>query len=328
MFVLAHISDVHLPLDGRPRTRELLSQRIVGYANWKRGRDHVHRAEVLAKITEHLLAQRPDHIAVTGDLVNVAARREWPGARAFLDSLGPHRDVTVIPGNHDAYVGGGVPGMIAAFDANMRGDAAHHGGDGLPATARGLEARFPFVRLRGNIALIGCSSAVPTAPFMATGRLGRDQLMRLEEDLTRLKAEGRIRVVLIHHPPIPGLASARRRLSDDADLAALLGRAGAELVLHGHNHTATAAMTPGPDTPVPVIGVPSTSARADGKRPAAQYNLLRFEGPDHAPSITLERYGLLRDERDPVELFQKTGLTGAALNQPVHPLAAEQAVRD
>ncbi|MEM8876369.1 MAG: metallophosphoesterase [Pseudomonadota bacterium] len=325
MFVLAHISDVHLPLDGRPRTRELLSQRILGYANWKRGRDQVHRAEVLAKITDHMVAQRPDHIAVTGDLVNVAAQREWPGARAFLDSLGSYQDVTVIPGNHDAYVGGGVPGMVAAFDPNMRGDTGHHASDGSSNSVRGLDGRFPFVRLRGNVALIACSSAVPTAPFMATGRLGQDQLTRLEEELNALKAEGRVRVVLIHHPPIPGLASARRRLSDDADLAALFERTGAELVLHGHNHTATATMTPGPDAPVPIIGVPSTSARTHGERPAAQYNLLRFEGPDHAPSVTLERYGILRDEKDPVELFQKTDMAGAALHQPVHPLAAEQA---
>jgi 3',5'-cyclic AMP phosphodiesterase CpdA len=320
MFVLAHISDVHLPLNGRPRARELLGKRILGYANWRRGRDDIHRPEVLEKIATHMLSQAPDHIAVTGDLVNVAANREWAGARAFLDSLGDHDQVTVIPGNHDAYVGGSVPAMVEAFDANMRGDKEHQHADPAMPTARGLERRFPFVRLRGNMAIIACSTAVPTAPFMATGWLGKAQLDRLEILLTSLKAEGRYRVVLIHHPPVPGLATGRRRMSDDTEFAELLSRTGAELVLHGHNHTATAMMTPGPDTPIPVIGVPSTSARADSKRPAAQYNLFRFDGPDHAPLVTLERYGLRHDEKDPVELLQKTELASAPLHQPVHPL--------
>jgi 3',5'-cyclic AMP phosphodiesterase CpdA len=147
MFVLAHISDVHLPLDGRPGTRELIGKRILGYANWRRGRDEVHRAEVLEKITAHMLAQRPDHIAVTGDLVNVASAREWSGARVFLDSLGDTGSVTALPGNHDAYIGGSVPAMIAAFAPNMRGDtdaeSEQFRATGSPALPyRNLDDRF------------------------------------------------------------------------------------------------------------------------------------------------------------------------------------------
>ena len=47
---------------------------------------------------------------------------------------------------------------------------------------------FPFVRRRGPLALIGLSTAVPTAPFMATGRLGDAQLARLGEMLDALAA--------------------------------------------------------------------------------------------------------------------------------------------
>jgi 3',5'-cyclic AMP phosphodiesterase CpdA len=325
MFVLAHISDVHLPLDGRPRTRELFGKRVLGYANWRRGRDEIHRGEVLEKIATHMLAQRPDHIAVTGDLVNVAAGREWFGARAFLDRLGPPDRVTAVPGNHDAYVGGSVPAMIEAFAPNMQGDAetsAVHSSVASPVIpVRNLDDRFPFVRLRGNVALIGCSTAVPTAPFMATGWLGEVQRTRLEEILTTLGEEGRTRIVLIHHPPVPGLATGRRRMTDQTEFAAILARTGAELVLHGHNHTATAIASPGPDAPVPIIGVASLSARAHGGKPAAQYNLIRIEGPDHSPAMTLERYGLMRDEHDDVALLQRTELTSAPLDQPVHPLS-------
>ena len=39
--------------------------------------------------------------------------------------------------------------------------------------------RFPFLRRRGDVALIALSSGLPTGPFMATGRLGERQLARL-----------------------------------------------------------------------------------------------------------------------------------------------------
>jgi 3',5'-cyclic AMP phosphodiesterase CpdA len=155
---------------------------------------------------------------------------------------------------------------------------------------------------------------------MATGWLGTSQLERLEHMLSALGEQGRTRVVLIHHPPVPGLSTGRRRMTDDLDFAAMLARTGAELVLHGHNHTATATTTPGPDAPVPVIGVASFSARAHGSKPAAQYNLIQIDGPDHSPSLLLERYGLRRDENDDVELLQRTDIGSAALDQPVHPL--------
>ena len=59
---------------------------------------------------------------------------------------------------------------------------------------------FPSLRRRGPLALIGVSSAVPTAPLMATGWLGRDQLEALERLLIGLSTEQLFRVLLIHHP--------------------------------------------------------------------------------------------------------------------------------
>ena len=48
---------------------------------------------------------------------------------------------------------------------------------------------FPFLRRRGPLALIGVTSGVPTAPFLATGRLGEKQLSRLAEALDQLAAQ-------------------------------------------------------------------------------------------------------------------------------------------
>src|SRR6516162_9253529 len=77
-------------------------------------------------------------------------------------------------------------------------------------------AAFPFLRVRGEIAIVGLSSAVPTGPLMATGRLGKAQLEAFAELLRETGAKGLARVVLIHHPPIAGVTPPLRGLSDAA----------------------------------------------------------------------------------------------------------------
>src|SRR5262249_15949346 len=154
----------------RPRWSELAGKRATGYLNWRRKRHLVHRSDVLARVVADLKAQAPDHIAVTGDLVNIALGSEYAPAAAWLAALGTPRDVTLGPGNQDGYGGGGARYPSAHWGDYLRGD------DG---------GTFPFLRRRGSLALIGLSSAVPTAPFMATGRLGAAQLAELAELLAR-----------------------------------------------------------------------------------------------------------------------------------------------
>ena len=59
---------------------------------------------MLDALVADMQAQRPDHIAVTGDLVNLALEAEFTPAQAWLESVGTPQRVTVVPGNHDAYV--------------------------------------------------------------------------------------------------------------------------------------------------------------------------------------------------------------------------------
>ena len=68
-----------------------MSKRGLGYLNWLRKRRAIHRPEVLAAIVADLKAQQPDHIAVTGDLVNLSLSNEFAPARAWLDALGRRR---------------------------------------------------------------------------------------------------------------------------------------------------------------------------------------------------------------------------------------------
>lgn len=270
MFVLAHLSDPHIGPLPRPRLVDLLSKRIIGYANWWRSRARVHRLAVLDTLTSDLIAQPHDHTAVTGDLVNIALAGEFAVAQAWLDRLGGPEDVSFVPGNHDAYVRGAMAHWDDHWDAFMRGDAE--------ALAAPTTVRFPYVRRRGRVALVGLSTAVPTLPISASGRLGHDQVTRLIELLRRLAEERLFRIVLIHHPPFTPLAKRLKRLIDGGAFREAIARAGAELVLHGHTHKHAVVWLKGPQAPVPVIGVPSASAVPGRRDDAAAYNLYRITG--------------------------------------------------
>jgi 3',5'-cyclic AMP phosphodiesterase CpdA len=260
-FTLAHLSDPHLPPLPKPRLAELAGKRALGYVNWTRNRHKYQRREVLDTLVHDLKAQAPDHIAVTGDLVNLALEAEFAPARAWLDGVGPPDRVTTIPGNHDAYVRATYHRFGETFAPYLASDNGSAG--------------FPALRRRGPLALISLSTAVPTLPLMATGTLGHNQLAALERVLERLATEDVFRVLLVHHP----LKSDARhkRMTDAADLLALLKRHGVELVLHGHDHIHSTMWFEGPNGNIPAIGVPSASALAHGRYPAAAYNLFTIE---------------------------------------------------
>jgi 3',5'-cyclic AMP phosphodiesterase CpdA len=264
MFTLAHLSDPHLGPIPTPRLRELINKRGLGIINWYRKRHRYHHADVVAAIVADMKAQAPDHIAVTGDLVNVSLDVEFANAARWLDTLGTPKDVTLVPGNHDAYI------------RRASGWAAQHWGDFM----RGDDgAAFPFVRRRGPLALIGLTTSLPTGPFMATGRVGGEQLAGLAEILIALAREPLFRVVLIHHPPIPNRRHYMKRLIDGAMFRALLVEHGAELVLHGHNHDQQLMWLDGPKGGrIPAVGVPSASAIISTHDDPAAYNLYRIGG--------------------------------------------------
>jgi len=259
VFTLAHLSDPHVPPLPAPRFSELMGKRALGYLNWTRIRHKYHRREVLDALVVDLKAQAPDHTAVTGDFVNLALEAEFAPAAGWLKSVGRPEMVTAIPGNHDAYVRKTRHRFAEAFADYLRGD------DAAKAT------NFPSLRRRGPLALISLSSALPTPPFYATGTLGRAQLDALKGLLERLAAEPLFRVLLIHHPLRSD--SQIKRLTDAADLLAILQDHGVEMILHGHDHIHSTIWIDGPDGRIPVIGVPSASALAHGRRPAAAYNL-------------------------------------------------------
>ncbi|MDW8342100.1 MAG: metallophosphoesterase [Geminicoccaceae bacterium] len=248
VFRLAHLTDVHLGPLPRPRLVELCSKRITGFVSWHLRRRHLHRPEVLEATLAALSAERPDHTVVTGDLVNISLPGEYAAARRWLERLGSGERVTVIPGNHDAYVPGAAEAGWPLWRPWM-------------ADARST-ADFPFVRRIGPVALVGLSSAVPRPWGDAAGALGRAQLEALAARLAALRGSGLCRVLLVHHPPVAGWSPRRKALLDAPELCAVLAREGADLVLCGHDHRLASAWLPGADGPVPVLCAPSASLRA------------------------------------------------------------------
>lgn len=265
MFVLAHISDPHLPPLPAPRCSELRTKRLGGFINWQRKRRDIHVLDTLERLVAHVREQNPDHIAVTGDLINLALPEEFPAGHTWLKNLGSARDVTFVAGNHDAYV------------RRMEGEPARHWGEYMTGDDQ-QDVAFPFVRRRGPVAIIGLSTAVAAPWFRATGRLGKEQIEGLRETLTRLGAEGAFRIIAIHHPPESEPRRQSERLLDGGPLLAAIAHAGAELLIHGHEHIHSVSWFDAGGRRVPAVGVPSASATAGGHWQAAGYNLYRIEG--------------------------------------------------
>ena len=294
---IAHLTDVHLgPIDGfTPRYWNL--KRGVGYVNWLRKRRKVHSREVLDRIVLDMWAQKPDHVVVTGDLVNIGLPQEHSNALHWLQSLGPPEHVTVIPGNHDIYTHIGSDPGTGRWGAYMAPND-----DGRSYSVQGED--FPFVRVVDGIALVALNSSVPTPPLLAFGEIGASQLSRLEPILTRLGDANVFRLVLIHHPPLVGQAGAARGLRDAEALQGVLTRGGAELVLHGHNHRDMFAWYPHRSGRAAIVGTSSaSSAVAHRHEPAARYNLLDID--PESKSIDLVGRGLRDADGMIVELERR-----------------------
>lgn len=281
MFRLAHFSDPHIGPLPSVRLRDLASKRMVGYLNWRRSRMLAHDMPLLWRMLADMKAQHPDHIACTGDLINIGLHSEFEPAARFLAEVGTPQHVSFVPGNHDAYV----------HSSQARID--QHLGPWMVSEAGNYEG-FPYIRLKGPIALIGLSSAVPTFALLATGSLGVDQRRRFSDALKFLASQKLARVVMIHHPPYRGGATFGRQLTDAAAFEEIIEECGAELILHGHNHAVSLTHLAGPTgTRVPVVGAPSISAIRGSKTHRAGYHLFDFEMTDTGVTITAQTRGLL-----------------------------------
>lgn len=244
-----HCSDIHLFNLRGVGAHRFLNKRLTGGVNLMLKRGKHHDGALFDRLTVLARELEVDRVVITGDLSNLALEQEFEHIAAKLEAVG--RPVTVIPGNHDTYTRGAerarrFEAMLGHF---MHGERA---GDGH-------ERYYPFVQRYGDVALIGVSTAQASLPLYAVGTVGAAQLGRLDEILARLGDEGLTRIVLIHHPVMPGVALRRHDLIDLDAFGQVIARRGAELILHGHEHRAIEGTIPGPNAPVPVHGISSAT---------------------------------------------------------------------
>jgi 3',5'-cyclic AMP phosphodiesterase CpdA len=287
MVLIAHLSDIHLSPLPKVQWNELLSKRITGFLNWKLKRAKHMQTDILLHLVEHLKNKNPDLTAITGDIVNLSLDEEFKQAAIWLENFAPPEKLALIPGNHDAYLKDSFANFQAAFKNYTTGEMIE-------------KQPYPFIRRVKNVAIISCSSAVPTLPFMAYGKFEQAQASRLSKALKALKQANYFRIVLIHHPVIGKAADGFRKGLHGAELfQQIIQKNGAELILHGHTHKSsvnaiTGVSNGGLNGETPVIGVASASADAAHGDDPARYNLFNISSKGKEWRCEMSEFGYQR----------------------------------
>ncbi len=280
MYRLAHISDAHLGPMSNISWTKLLSKRLTGYINWQRNRAKQFSPDILSGLLSHMLKASPDHIVITGDLINLSLEEEIVRAKFWLEAMGSGKDVSIVCGNHDAYIKGMLEVAIQSWQEYLIGDNRKPVID---------NSSFPILRKRGPCSLILINTALPTKPFDATGLFDQEQAKKLEQMLHQEKDN--CRVILIHHPPFEKATSPSKELIGHQLFRDIVRGEGAELILHGHTHQDTCVQIDGPDNPVPVICVAAAGQEIGGRKPAAQYNWFEIERKSGNWNINQTKFG-------------------------------------
>jgi 3',5'-cyclic AMP phosphodiesterase CpdA len=266
----AHLSDLHLSSPAGAPLGTLLGKRGLGYLSWRWRRRAAAGPAAWAALVRDVEAMRPDHVLITGDLTQLGLAVEFAQVRRALEGLGDPSRVTLVPGNHDVYRPGSWAPMLAGWAPYLSADTA------WPTAGEGRTPDlFPTLRVHGAVAIIGVSTARPSAPFLAVGSVGAGQQRRLAELLAETGRRGLFRVVLMHHPPTSAVVSWRKRLTDAPALRTIVAEHGAELILHGHAHRASLNQLPGATGRTLVIGAPAAMPIGERAARRARYYLGR-----------------------------------------------------
>ncbi|EJF91393.1 metallophosphoesterase family protein [Bartonella melophagi] len=294
MFYLAHISDVHLSPLPQPSLSELFGKRLTGYLNWQKKRKSQMTTSVLDTLMHALKKEKPDHLVISGDLVNLSLDKEFEQACRWLCAQGHPKNISLTLGNHDAYVRGAFQKACIAFQPWITGDIPQNN-------------VFPYMRVRDNVAIIGASSAIATPFFQAAGYFDKMQAQTLSQFLNEAAARDLFRIVMIHHPPFHNATSWYKKLWGIEKFLDVIKHHGCELILHGHTHLPTLNFIEGKMKKVPIVGVSSASQAFGSKKPPANFNLFTIERSYQQWHCQLQRYSII-NRKNEIMCTEKTEL--------------------
>ena len=223
---------------GRVRVESLVVTTLVHVSDLHFGRPTV--AERLDALREFIVENRPDAVAVSGDLTQRCSNREFSDARAYLDSLEETAPCVVIPGNHDIrWLGAvarnlGLAGLFREQAHNFKYSKykKHISEDLSPS----LEV--PGAIIAGVNTAHGITRGSITRRFRDLGVIGQVKhadMVRVREAFENAAPDA-ARIVMIHHNPIRGELSGRHGLANAEQALHAFAEMGTELILCGHDH--------------------------------------------------------------------------------------------
>ncbi len=247
---IAHVTDIHVQV--RPGLGQLFNKRLLGSVNlYVFGRHGKFTPEVQQALVDAVIAQAPDIVACSGDLTAQATAAEFEAAFALLEPLFSRQPTVLVSGNHDVYTRGA--------ERERRIEQLFG-----PWTGTG---EWPRMRLVGEGVAFVCLESCRAHPVLSSGRVGPDQLERLDAMLRDRALKGRAVFVLLHYPLRDRRGApygpATRALLDAAAVEAVLAKHDERItaVLHGHEHHGFAAEVPTARGGIPIYN-PGSSGYA------------------------------------------------------------------
>lgn len=229
---IAHLSDIHFGCENKAA--------IAGVTGW-------------------LYAEKPDLIAITGDITRAGTHQEFADAKAWVDSL-PSKPL-MTPGNHD------VPYYSAArriFDPWSRYEAAFG-----PARDHNLEA--PGL----DLAAVNTARGAQPRANWSKGQISPGQIRRTAASISEAKP-GALRVIACHHPLMEMVGGPMTgKVWNGRAAAEAFSMAHADLVLTGHVHAPFALAYPFGDQRTYAVGASTLSVRERGV--PAGFNCIEVE---------------------------------------------------
>lgn len=197
----------------------------------------------------------PDLTVVSGDLTQRARNRQFAAARRFLDRLPGH--MLCIPGNHDTP----LDNLVLRFFAPFRRYRRH------------IDAELEPVYRDETMVVAGVNSVNRFS--WQRGRVGRRRLARLAQRMDG-GPQG-LRIAVMHHPLEHGPDVSKRLMRGAGRTLRHLSGRGANLVLSGHLHVASARpFRAAPDLLFVQAGTCLSTRLRHGQRNS--FNLLDYAG--------------------------------------------------